>query len=134
LGRHHQAWHQESLRTLHQLLLCPPGHHMLATTLLAFILPCSLCFKLPDLKVDSKIEVDNHSEIHDSLVNSTLKSFNFHLNLSSVSFGASVFIIILIVLISRKQNLAIARVSAQILKQKKSVEMLMRWKVEATTI
>ena len=102
--------------------------------LLAFILPCSFCFKLPDLKVDSKIQVDNHSEVHDSLVNSTLKSFNFHLNLSSVSFGVSIFIVILIILLSRRQNLAIARISAQILKQKKSVEMLMRWKVETTNL
>jgi hypothetical protein len=133
LGRHCQAWHQESLRPMHQLLLCPPGYHMLATIVLALILPCSLCFHLPDLKVDSNIEADSHSEIHDSLVNSTLKSFNFHLNLSSVAFATSVFIIILIILISRKQNLAIARVSAQILKQKKSLEVLMKWKVEATT-
>ena len=133
LGRHCQAWHQESLRPMHQLLLYPPGYHMLATIVLALILPCSLCFHLPDLKVDSNIEADSHSEIHDSLVNSTLKSFNFHLNLSSVAFATSVFIIILIILISRKQNLAIARVSAQILKQKKSLEVLMKWKVEATT-
>jgi hypothetical protein len=130
LGRHCQAWHQKSLRPMHQLLLCPPSYHMLATIVLALILPCSLCFHLPDLKVDSKIEADSHSEIHDSLINSTLKSFNFHLNLSSVSLGACVFIIILI---SRKQNLAIARISAQILKQKKSLEALMKWKGEAIT-
>jgi hypothetical protein len=133
LGRHCQTWHQESLRPMHKLLLCPPSYHMLVTIVLALILPCSLCFHLPDLKVDSKIEADSHSEIHDSLVNSTLKSFNFHLNLSSVSLGACVFIIILIILISRKQNLAIARISAQILKQKKSLEALMKWKVELTT-
>ena len=106
---------------------------MLATIALALILPCSLCFHLPDLKVESKIEADSHSEIHDSLVNSTLKSFNFHLNLSSVSLGACVFIIILIILISRRQNLAIARISAHILKQKKSLETLMKWKVDLTT-
>jgi hypothetical protein len=41
-----------------------------------------------------------------------LKSFNFHLNLSSVSLGACVFIIILIILVSRRQNRAIASISA----------------------
>ena len=99
---------------------------------LASILPVSFAFKLPDLKVDTRIqsEVDNHSEIHDSLINSTLKSFNFHLNLSSISFGVSIFIIILIILLSRRQHLAIARISAQILKQRRSVEMLMKWKTE----
>ena len=112
LGRHCQAWHQKSLRLVHQLLLCPPCYHMLGTIVLALILPCSLCFHLPDLKVESKIEADSHSEIHDSLVNSTLKSFNFHLNLSSVSLGACVFIIILIILVSRRQNRAIASISA----------------------
>ena len=97
---------------------------------IALLLPVSFAFKLPDLKVDSRIQVDNHSEIHDSLVNSTLKSFNFHLNLSSISFGVSIFIIILIILLSRRQHLAIARISAQILKQRRSVEMLMKWRTE----
>ena len=106
---------------------------MLGILSLGSLFSSSLGFHLPNLKVESSIETDSHSEIHDSLVNSTLKSFNFHLNLSSVSLGACVFIIILIILISRKQNLAIARVSAQILKQKKSLELLIKWKVEATT-
>ena len=87
---------------MHQLLLYPPGYHKLASIVLALVLPCSFCFHLPDLKVESSIEADSHSEIHDSLINSTLKSFNFHLNLSSVAFATSVFIIILIVLISWK--------------------------------
>ena len=104
---------------------------MLGIIALGLILPCSLGFHLPNLKVESNIEADSHSEIHDSLVNSTLKSFNFHLNLSSVSLGASVFIIILIVLINTRQNRTIANISAQILKQKRSLESLMRWKVES---
>ena len=106
---------------------------MLGIIALGLILPCSLGFHLPNLKVESNIEADSHSEIHDSLVNSTLKSFNFHLNLSSVSLGASVFIIILIVLVNRRQNRTIANISAQILRQKKSLETLMKWKVDLTT-
>ena len=94
------------------------------------ILPCSLGFHLPNLKVESNIEADSHSEIHDSLVNSTLKSFNFHLNLSSVSLGASVFNIVFIVLINAMQNRTIANISVQVLKQKRSLEMLMKWKVD----
>ena len=111
-------------------MLCPPCDHMLGIIALGLILPCSLGFHLPNLKVESNIEADSHSEIHDSLVNSTLKSFNFHLNLSSVSLGASVFIIILIVLINTRQNRTIANISAQILKQKRSLETLMKWKVD----
>ena len=98
---------------------------------LGSILPSSLGFYLPNLSVESSIEADSHSEIHDSLIHSTLSSFNFHLNLSSISLGASLFIIILVVIISTKQNRAIADISAQILKQKRSLESLMRWKVES---
>ena len=96
--------------------------------LLALIIPASLAFRLPNLKVDNKIltEVDSHSEIHDSLINSTLESFNFHLNLSSVSFGASIFILILIILLTRRQNLAIARIFLQ----KKKIEMLLKWRTK----
>ena len=124
-----QAWHQEPLRTLHKLLLLPRGHHMLDVWILSFH-TSSLILLQASRSVDSRIQVDNHSEVHDSLVNSTLKSFNFHLNLSSVSFGVSIFIVILIILLSRRQNLAIARISAQILKQRKSVEMLMKGRAE----
>jgi hypothetical protein len=103
---------------------------MLGILALGLILPSALGFHLPDLKVESSIEADSHSEIHDSLVNSTLKSFNFNLNLSSVSLGASVFIIILVVIINTRQNRTIADISAQILKQKRSLESLMKWKVD----
>ena len=106
---------------------------MLGILSLGSLFSSSLGFHLPNLKVESSIEADSHSEIHDSLVNSTLKSFNFHLNLSSVSLGASVFIIILIILVSCRQNRAIANISAQILRQKKSLETLMKWKVDLTT-
>jgi hypothetical protein len=89
------------------------------------LLQVSVPFSLPDLKVSSKVssEVDNHQEVHDSLINSTLKTFSFHLNLSSISFGVSIFIRILIVLLSQEQLLAIARISAQILKQQETIEM-----------
>ena len=96
------------------------------------ILQVSVEFSLPDLRVISKVssEVDSHQEVHDSLINSTLKTFSFHLNLSSVSFGVSIFILGLIILLSRRQHLAILRLSAQILKQEENIEMLKRWKME----
>jgi hypothetical protein len=106
---------------------------MLGVIALCSTLSSSLGFNLPNLKVESSIETDSHSEVHDSLINSTLSSFNFHLNLSSISLGASLFIVVLIVIISRKQNKAIASISAQILRQKRALETLKKWKVDPIT-
>ena len=106
---------------------------MLGIIAFGSILSNSLGFHLLNLSVESSIEADSHSEVHDCLINSTLSSFNFHLNLSSISLGASLFIVVLVVIISRKQNRAIANISAQILKQKRSLESLMKWKVDSIT-
>jgi hypothetical protein len=95
-------------------------------------LSSSLGFHLPNLSVDTDINADSHSEVHDSLVNSTLSSFEFHLNLSSLSFGASLFIIVFLIIISTRLSRAIADISVQVLKQKVSLDSLMRWKVELT--
>jgi hypothetical protein len=106
--------------------------HMLRLLLgILSILQVSVQFSLPDLRVSSKVssEVDSHQEVHDSLINSTLKTFSFHLILSSISFGVSILIICLIILLSRRQHLAIMRLSAQILKQEENIEMLKRWKM-----
>ena len=119
--------------TLCQPVLCATYLHMLGVTALCSTLSTSLAFSLPNLEVQSSIETDSHSEVHDSLVNSTLSSFNFHLNLSSISLGASLLIVVLIVIISRKQNKAIASISAQILRQKRALETLKKWKVDPIT-
>lgn len=116
-----------------KFVLQPHSVHMLRLLLgILSLLQVSVPFSLPDLRVSSKVssEVDSHQEIHDSLINSTLKTFSFHLNLSSISFGVSIFIICLIILLSRRQHLAIVRISAQILKQEKNIEMLTKWKME----
>ena len=42
-------------------------------------------------------------------------------------------IVVLIVIISRKQNKAIASISAQILRQKRALETLKKWKVDPIT-
>ena len=95
---------------------------------LILLLPASFGFRLPERRVDTKVDtdIDSHSEIHDSLLNSTLQSFNFHLNLISLSFTTSIFILVLIILLARRQNLAIQRVSSQLVLQKKKIEMLLR--------
>ena len=115
---------------LRQPVLHQTSLHMLSVTALCSTLSTSLAFSLPNLEVQSSIDTDSHSEVHDSLVHSTLSSFNFHLNLSSISLGASLIIVVLIVIISRKQNKAIANISAQILRQKRVLETLMKWKVD----
>ena len=92
----------------------------------------SFGFHLPNLSVESSIDADSHSEVHDSLINSSLSSFNFHLNLSSVSFGASLFILVLLIIISTRLSRTIADISVQVLKQKISLDSLVKWKVELT--
>ena len=114
-------------------MLFPPCTHMLGILVLTLgSVSSSLGFHLPNLSVESSIDADSHSEIHDSLINSTLSSFNFHLNLSSISFCASLFIIVLLIIISTRLSRTIADISVQVLKQKISLDSLMRWKVELT--
>ena len=92
----------------------------------------SLGFHLPNLSVESSIDADSHSEVHDSLINSSLSSFNFHLNLSSLSVGASLFILVLLIIITTRLSRTIADISVQVLKQKISLDSLVKWKVELT--
>ena len=112
-------------------MLFTPHSHMLGILLLTLgSFSTSLGFHLPNLSVESNINADSHSEVHDSLVNSTLSSFEFHLNLSSLSFGASLFIIVLLIIISTRLSRTIADISVQVLKQKVSLDSLMRWRAE----
>ena len=92
----------------------------------------SLGFHLPDLKVDTDINADSHSEVHDSLVNSTQSNFEFQLNLSSLSLGASAIIFVFLFIISTRLSRAIAAISVQLLKQKISLDAIEKWKVELT--
>jgi hypothetical protein len=93
-------------------MLFPPCTHMLGILVLTLgSVSNSLGFRLPNLSVESSIDADSHSEVHDSLINSTLSSFNFHLNLSSISFCASLFIIVLLIIISTRLSRTIADIS-----------------------
>ena len=133
LGRHSEVWDKEPLRAVQKLMLHQPHPYMLAFLFLVLgLLSSSIGFHLPDLKVDSNINADSHSEVHDSLVNSTQSNFEFHLNLSSLSLGASLIIFVFLFIISTRLSRAIAAISVQLLKQKISLDALERWKVELT--
>ena len=133
LDRNREAWSEEPLWSVWKSMLLPPCTHMLGILVLTLgSVSSSLGFRLPNLSVESSIDADSHSEVHDSLINSTLSSFNFHLNLSSISFCASLFIIVLLIIISTRLSRTIADISVQVLKQKRSLDSLMRWKVELT--
>ena len=131
LDRHSEVWCKEPLRAVQKLMLYQPHPYMLAFLFLVLgLLSSSIGFHLPDLKVDSNINADSHSEVHDSLVNSTQSNFEFQLNLSSLSLGASVIIFVFLFIISTRLSRAIAAISVQLLKQKISLDALERWKVE----
>ena len=133
LGRHSEVWDKEPLRAVQKHMLLAPHPYMLGFLFLVLgLFSSSIGFHLPDLKVDSNINADSHSEVHDSLVNSTLSNFEFHLNLSSLSFAASLIIIIFLFIISTRLSRAIAAISVQVLKQKISLDAIEKWKVELT--
>ena len=135
LGRDSEAWAKEPLWAVPEYMLLAPHSHMLRFLFLVLgLLSSSIGFHLPDLKVDTHINADSHSEIHDSLVNSTLSNFEFHLNLSSLSFAASLIIIIFLFIFSTRLSRAIAAISVQILKQKISLDAIEKWKVELTKL
>ena len=135
LGRDSEAWTQEPLWEVPEYMLLAPHSHMLRFLFLVLgLLSSSIGFHLPDLKVDTHINADSHSEIHDSLVNSTLSNFEFSLNLSSLSFAASLIIIIFLFILSTRLSRAIAAISVQILKQKISLDAIEKWKVELTNL
>jgi hypothetical protein len=133
LDRDSEAWAKEPLWAVPEYMLFAPHSHMLGFLFLVLgLFSSSIGFHLPDLKVDTDINADSHSEIHDSLVNSTLSNFEFHLNLSSLSFAASLIIIIFLFIFSTRLSRAIAAISVQVLKQKISLDALVKWKVELT--
>ena len=91
--------------------------------LLSHLLICStVAFQLPDLSVDTSVGIDNHQEVHDSLVNSTVSSFEFNLNLSTVTLGLSCFMLILLVVVTRRQSILIANIGRKVFQQ----EVLLR--------
>ena len=69
--------------------------HLVSTALL---LVSTRAFKQPNFKLDTDVNVDHHdSEVHDSLVNSSIQAFSFNLNLSSVNICISILLLVLVI-------------------------------------
>ena len=97
--------------------------HLMLAYILSTLLICStVAFQLPDLSLDTSVSVDNHQEVVDSLVNSTVSSFEFNLNLSTVTLGISCFMLVLLVVVTRRQSILIANLSRKVFQQ----EILLR--------
>lgn len=99
--------------------------------MLAYILPtlliCStVAFQLPDLSLDTSVSVDNHQEVVDSLVNSTVSSFEFNLNLSTVTLGISCFMLVLLVVVTRRQSILIANIGRKVFQQEVLLRKLLK--------
>ena len=77
---------------------------MLGVVFLGLLLEGTLSFELPDISVDTDLSEDNHQELHNSLLNSDLRIFEFNLNLGSVSLGLGILLLILILALAKKQN------------------------------
>ena len=72
-------------------------------------------FKLPNFKLDSDVSVDHHdSEVHDSLVNSSVQAFEFNLNLSSVNIAISILLLIFVVSIHKRFSSLVHKLSDRI--------------------
>ena len=79
---------QQSLFLFGRPVVRPVFHHLMSAHIFFFI-STSLSFELPDLRVDTQLEQDNHQELHNSLLNSSVKTFKFNINLSTVGLGIS---------------------------------------------
>ena len=95
--------------------------------LLSTLLICStVAFQLPDLSLDTSVGIDNHQEVHDSLVNSTVSSFEFNLNLSTVTLGISCFMLVLLVVVTRRQSILIANIGRKVFQQEVLLRKLLK--------
>ena len=98
--------------------------------LLSHLLICStVAFQLPDLSVNTSVGIDNHQEVHDSLVNSTVSSFEFNLNLSTITLGLSSFVLILFVVVTRRQSILIANIGRKVFQQEILLKKLLKQNV-----
>ena len=90
---------------------------MNALLYIPFLIQAIVSFSLPDLTVDTEVSLDQSQQLHDSIVNSSVKSFEFHFNLSTVSLGFTSLVLILFVLVARRQNSSISELGKRILQQ-----------------
>ena len=101
--------------------------HLMLAYILSNLLICStVAFQLPDLSLDTSVSVDNHQEVVDSLVNSTVSSFEFNLNLSTVTLGISCFMLVLLVVVTRRQSILIANIGRKVFQQEVLLRKLLK--------
>ena len=101
--------------------------HLMLAYILSTLLVCStVAFQLPDLSLDTSVSVDNHQEVVDSLVNSTVSSFEFNLNLSTVTLGISCFMLVLLVVVTRRQSILIANIGRKVFQQEVLLRKLLK--------
>ena len=92
---------------------------------LAFLLLTVNSFKLPSFKIDSDISVDSHAiDAHDSLINSSLEAFEFHVNLGSVNIGVSILLLISIIIVHRRCSALVFKLTSRIVQIAAFLEML----------
>ena len=72
-------------------------------------------FKLPDFKLDTDVSVDSHdTEVHDSLVNSSVQAFEFNVNLSSLNIAISFLLLIFVIIVHKRFSSLVYKLSARI--------------------
>ena len=91
-----------------------------------FLIHSTVSFSLPDLTVDTEVSLDQSQQLHDSLVNSSIQSFEFHLNLSTVTLGFTTLVLILFLFVARRQNSSISELVKRILQQEIKLKKLVQ--------
>jgi hypothetical protein len=94
---------------------------------LAFLLLTVNSFKLPSFntKIDSDIKGDSHAiDAHHSLINFSVEAFEFHVNIGSVNIGASILLLILIIIVHKRCSALVFKLSSRIGQIADTLEML----------
>ena len=93
----------------------------------SFLLLTVNTFKLPSFntKIESEIQTDSHSiNAQESIINSSIEAFEFHLNIGSVNICASIILLILIIVIHRRCSGLVFKLSSRIGELAETLEML----------
>ena len=92
-----------------------------------FLLQSVNTFKLPNFntKVQSEIHTDSHAvDAHNSIVNSSIEAFEFHLNIGSVNICVSIILLVLIIVIHRRSSGLLFKLSSRIGEIAQTLDML----------
>jgi hypothetical protein len=93
----------------------------------SFLLLTVNSFKLPSFntKIESEIKTDSHSvDAHDSIINSSIEAFEFHVNIGSVNICASIILLILIIVVHKRCSGLVFKLSSRIGEIADTLEML----------